>query len=526
MKKIDLNKIQSTIILRHGRTYTKNIFVSICPNVAKDVNQINELKQFLFSLQHQISNASDALNIKNDRIATKVKALQMISLQPKKYGFELDDIFIDYNENEPTDIINFEKLNIESILKANPLLDIYLEDLLMTGNFKDENSETLQLSDGGTIFNVFLSGQIFTKYLNLPKDEIPKDQAFRDGMTSKTVNGRLKDTHVQYWGDNYNKENIKIDLLILIADDTKKNIDCKYDEIYSLIEGLASKGITCLEKRVFSEDGKMLNDKKRGIQSMEHFGYKDGIENPSFINRDGQLNIIEAEKIVLVKDHLGSYGSYLVYRKLFQDYALFEKTKKELVNKINKITKFSPKISNPIDYIGVQFFGRHPTGHPLPLSLNPSPESKFNPSFQFESNTNMCPYHAHIRKMNPRKSGIDFPQISRMGIPYGEKHIHYDEVGLLFMCFQKNIRAQFEALQLQAQDLNFPKKNTGFDPIIGMPQNKKSNKGILPKWNLDYDKESSSKFAMNTSNKIVKLLGGEYFYAPSIIFFETLNMEV
>ena len=114
-------------------------------------------------------------------------------------------------------------------------------------------------------------------------------------------------------------------------------------------------------------------------------------------------------------------------------------------------------------------------------------------------------------------------RIARRGITYGDRKVEPKDdpeeyqlpdggVGLLFMCFQANIENQFAYLQAKfANCPNFSHRNTGIDPIIGPSD----FIGIPQKWAVEWGHEETKEFDFPS---FVKLLGGEFFFAPSIAF--------
>jgi Dyp-type peroxidase family len=122
--------------------------------------------------------------------------------------------------------------------------------------------------------------------------------------------------------------------------------------------------------------------------------------------------------------------------------------------------------------------GRHPDGTPLTRSAE-GPTDDF--TFSGDADGAVCPVSAHIRTVNPREASSRRHLVARRGIPYEQG----EERGLLFMAFMSDIREQFEFLQTRA--------NEAGDALIG------SRTG-------DY----------------VDLLGGQYFFAPCISWFQQL----
>ena len=91
--------------------------------------------------------------------------------------------------------------------------------------------------------------------------------------------------------------------------------------------------------------------------------------------------------------------------------------------------------------------------------------------------------------------------------------------GLLFMCFQSDIGEQFEHLQRQMEDPDVPCPGTGKDALAAT--NGDTEQWWNPQWGHNGSRESGElvPFAFNN---VVHLLGGEYFFAPSVSFFKTL----
>jgi len=93
-------------------------------------------------------------------------------------------------------------------------------------------------------------------------------------------------------------------------------------------------------------------------------------------------------------------------------------------------------------------------------------------------------------------------------------------VGLLFLCYQKSIRNQFEFVQSQwASKPNFPKEGTGIDPVIGqLEEGKTSQQHWQAQWGHPREEPKSFVF-----HGFVTLKGGEYFFAPSINFLKNIE---
>jgi Dyp-type peroxidase family len=235
-------------------------------------------------------------------------------------------------------------------------------------------------------------------------------------------------------------------------------------------------------------------------------------------------------------------GSYMVFRRIRQDVEGFH----------GFLYKNAPSGMSP-ELFGAKLVGRYASGCPLERTQDQSHD--FDPSIEdpsinderlltseFENNFEygddpkgeFVPRAAHIRKAYPRdqvfltadgapdpnsrlqESFTQTRRLLRRGIPFGtsfrpslgaQRHGPHDSAdrGLLFLCYQRSIRDQFEFVQSKwANNVDFPQAADGSDPIIAQSPHgpfQHSFKGALS--NLDV-----SHFVTTT--------GGEYFFQPSI----------
>lgn len=273
---------------------------------------------------------------------------------------------------------------------------------------------------------------------------------------------------------------------------------------------------------------------------LEHFGYVDGISQPLFLKEDieeyRKNNVDEWSfdpsanlGLVLVRDTPAktddAWGSYFVYRKLEQNVREFKHHEHELADKLNL-----PEWDE--ERVGAMIVGRFEDGTPLTLSgedkmISSGIMNNFN--YGADGEGLKCPFHAHIRKTNPRRGAEDNThRMARRGITYGHRNVsttienHFVQmptsgVGLLFMSFQADIEKQFEHIQARwANNDDHPQKNVGLDLVIG-PE--KGNRfGRYPK---RYDDPNAERPRLDFKN-FVTLKGGDYFFAPSIPFLKSL----
>lgn len=343
----------------------------------------------------------------------------------------------------------------------------------------------------------------------------PRDGAFRDGMRERR--NRLHDPHFQQWSPRYKLNEEDIHALVIVADRTAK----KLDERKAVIV-----------KELSSFDGSILVD-ERGRQkrdtkgrAIEHFGYADGVSQPQF-HDDGRPKAKNFDqrtplKRVLEEDRHGDggYGSFFVYRLLEQDVASFNAAVERVATELGE---------NP-DLVGAMAVGRFKNGTPLTthgapkLDYDPKKDEDFD--YEDDGDGDRCPHHSHIRKVNPRGSLGFFTnilareqsrRIARRAITYTDSK--NQTVGLIFMCFQSDIRDQFEFMQRNwANRPIFSKFGTGLDPVIGQDDGPQEPSDF-PKWPTGYDSKDRKRIRFDEH---VRLLGGEYFFAPSIAGLEEL----
>ncbi|MES2651065.1 MAG: Dyp-type peroxidase [Bacteroidota bacterium] len=405
-----------------------------------------------------------------------------------------------------------------------------------------KNFKSGKLLDGGTVFTLSLSNSGFTK-LNL-RDRLPDDASFKSGL--KASAGLLKDDPSS-WEMGFKGE---IDMLIIVADDDATRAKTAADDVISKVLGFA----TLLQ----SQRGNVL--KMTNGVGIEHFGYADGISQPMYladeINGQSRPRAWDDETILgrlLVKE-LGNgeddlFGSYLVFRKLEQDVKGFkdaEKNRGPLGMGLPEVLNSSDQADDELP--GAMIVGRFENGTPVNMMDNafePNPHHPTN-DFSYEGDPGLkCPFHAHIRLMNPRKGDPETNpeqllthRVTRRGIPYDDmepKRLTDDEglaiteemleakpkpsggVGLLFMCYQSSISNAFEILQAHWSQGNIAPSptNKGQDSII--LQGTELERKLPKKWG-EADQGASFKFS-----GFVKMKGGEYFFTPSIHFLKQLT---
>jgi deferrochelatase/peroxidase EfeB len=235
-----------------------------------------------------------------------------------------------------------------------------------------------------------------------------------------------------------------------------------------------------------------------------------------------------------LKDDPNTCGSFLVFRKLEQNVARFQR-------EVDKLARVAPSTAGatPSEVAGAAVIGRFKDGTPLMLGSCPGlgPRNDFdyrpNPASTTPDDSR-CPFHAHIRKVNPRGDpafdenavATRDRQPTRRSIPYGKRALNNDrvlmpedelpekDVGLLFMAFVKDISLQFERIMTEwAANHDFPVNNAKADPVIGRAPGETSVQ-------VNWPKPPNSALTDFAASVIPK--GGAYFFAPPRSFFEKI----
>jgi Dyp-type peroxidase family len=399
------------------------------------------------------------------------------------------------------------------------------DDLTSAQQQYDEIQQYRQRKRSGGLFrSFFLSASGYT-YLGLALPQSKPgfdDEAFRYGM--KAAQHRLNDPFPHHWEQGYRQ---KIDAMVLLADD---DIDALQQAVHRLRDEVKTHAEICAV-----EHGRALWNAQE--ESIEHFGYADGLSQPLFFQSDIERKRQKGERtniwdpgagpdLVLVPDPYGregcDSGSYLVFRKLEQNVRAFTRCGYNLARALGLTGKDAERA-------GALAVGRFKDG--TPVMLQPTDGWPTN-SFTYAKDPNgaKCPLQAHIRKVNPRQQGI--PPIVRRGITYGEREkgpkdnpslaeLPTDGVGLLFMCYQKNIAKQFEFLQYAwANNPRSPgTQEPGIDTLIGQPGGSGVGQHTWPaQWQDRHERHTPFDF-----HGFVTLKGGEYFFAPSIYFLKNIT---
>jgi Dyp-type peroxidase family len=375
-----------------------------------------------------------------------------------------------------------------------------------------------ETGESGRVFGSLYLSRRGYEALGYGGPQLPADQAFRMGMQHDELAASLGDPPVSEWEPGYLQT---CHAMVLLADDDLIHLLQTVNRISQDLRGCAE----ILQR----EDGFVLRNEQH--QAIEHFGYVDGISQPLFALSDIQRERKTDPKferwdpraplsLALVKDPNGqlpdSYGSYLVVRKLEQNVKLFKQSVQELARSLN----VTP------DLAGALAIGRFQNGSPLSESDRATSQTGNDFNFAADPEGSRCPFHAHVRKTNPRGDSVhEFNmseaeerghRIVRRAVSYGSYQLRDEpekDSGLLFLCFQASIENQFNFIQSRwANASNFLRVGVGPDPLIGQPPGRQ-------KWPLGWGEKLTRTDGFPLA---VSMKGGEYLFAPSISFLRSL----
>jgi Dyp-type peroxidase family len=362
---------------------------------------------------------------------------------------------------------------------------------------------------------------------------------FREGMAARA--DKLGDTGPSApgnWEEHLGTGQAHV-LLTLNA----KGKDALEAELAQLQEGIAAAGLA-----IVHQDHAQLLDNSR-----EHFGFADGAAQPAIeqVSEDkkdgggvpekngGWRPLALGEFILGVEDEesrtarnahrrplpsapsdpLGHHGTYMVWRKLHQDVALFRRTLRDAAARYG---------DGDENLLAAKVVGRWQDGSPL-ITAPERPQPGFDAAapgandFRYGHDPEglECPLGAHIRRANPRDALDPEPgtgkltfrhRIIRRGMPYGPPlppEVFEDdkkERGLVFVCFNASISRQFESIQRQwLNDGNI--FHLGHDSDFLLGANERAGKMTV---------QGDPPYILHPQAAFVITRGGEYLFAPGM----------
>jgi Dyp-type peroxidase family len=291
--------------------------------------------------------------------------------------------------------------------------------------------------------------------------------------------------------------------------------------------------------------------------TQDHFGFADGSSNPVLRQSQAgtrfsnQVHLGEvlcgypnlADKTAPFGDETNRVhtmlrdGSFLAVRKLRQDVEALEET-------LYRATWQAADAAGPTDPVLTRetllakMMGRWPTGHPKagqPLTQVPPTDPLLNDfNYDYDAQAEQCPFHAHIRRANPRvritraDGGARPPRIVRRGMSYGPPARSGDDMqsarealqqerGLVFMAYNASLGEQFEVVQRWLAGGNSSGSYSGeSDPFLGLAE-----PGRLRHFRFEHEGKTV-RMELDGSDRLhdeprpfVRLEWGGYFFAPS-----------
>jgi Dyp-type peroxidase family len=281
--------------------------------------------------------------------------------------------------------------------------------------------------------------------------------------------------------------------------------------------------------------------------SREHFGYADGFAQPAIegssddkargggvpLKNGGWRALAPGEFILGYPDEdtrvdpkrrlpnapaapLGRNGTYMVWRKLYQDVALWRRVLRDAA----KLYEGGDEAKLSAKVVGRWANGAPLVRHPDSAPQEYDPKSPACNDFRYDADLEgmRCPLGAHVRRSNPRdalgfEGHLSFRhRMIRRGMPYGkvlpEGVLTDDGVdrGLVFVSFQGSISRQFEGVQVQWCNAgNVFGLGHDKDFILGDPQaaGKMTIQGKPP-------------FFLTPQERFVRTRGGEYLFVPGM----------
>ncbi len=281
--------------------------------------------------------------------------------------------------------------------------------------------------------------------------------------------------------------------------------------------------------------------------SREHFGYADGFAQPAIEGtsddkargggvplKDGEWRALAPGEFILgYPDEdtrvdpkkrlpnapaapLGRSGTYMVWRKLYQDVALWRRVMRDAA----KLYEGGDEHT-----LSAKVVGRWTNGAPLvkypdkaPASFDPQTPGGNDFRYDKDKDGMRCPLGAHIRRSNPRdalgfEGHLSFRhRMIRRGMPYGKvlpEGVTADDGedrGLVFVSFQASISRQFEGVQVQWLNAgNIFGLGHDKDFLLGDPHG--TGKMTIP---------GKPPFFLSPQEVFVRTRGGEYLFVPGM----------
>ena len=439
------------------------------------------------------------------------------------------------------------------------------------------------------------------KHLGLPRKSLQSFPAeFSMGMKDRwEILGDDGVSAPEHWDSIWQGE-LSVDIWVSIDGQTPIALEQRYREICQILEWDDVKdGVVQLS----GHQGGSIEYQEAGVLEgrTEHFGYSDGISEAYFKGsgsnpikvigggkptrlspdtKEGWEPLETGEFILGYRDESEEYpaapiprllsynGTFMVYRKLHQNVAAFNRYTEEV----------GRDFPGGKEALSAKFVGRWKNGAPLTLFPTQPEADQFidrlkeikdkyyhayqeDPkgsatltlkqdyerlrqqlvgyNFNHDLSGSRCPVGAHTRRVNPRgalefgKQAFETPgalvnrrRILRRGLPYGKKVTDPSQDdgnhGVIFMCLCASIERQFEFIQQQWINYgNDFKLANDKDPLLGnhgqTPAGKGTGRMIVEGQKPDTNGNNGRPpFFCSNLTRFVETKGGDYFFVPSL----------
>ncbi|MDN3918907.1 Dyp-type peroxidase [Roseateles violae] len=257
---------------------------------------------------------------------------------------------------------------------------------------------------------------------------------------------------------------------------------------------------------------------EQGEEAHEGFGFVDGLSQPAIGaggSGDAYSDEVPRGELLLgyptsrdrhavpeLADALLDRGTFLVVRKL-----------RQYVDRFNKVlAREADRVSVSPAELKAKLMGRTLDGDPL---ARPGSVNDFD--YRDDMQGSRCPFHAHVRRSNPRIDART-PRLLRRGMPYGEPYWprspDESDRGLIFLAYNAHISEQFETIQRWIAGGN---SSGGYsaqtDPIVGLAE-----KGRPRHYRFETTRDGKP-YTVNIDlgdEPFVELQWGGYFFVPSV----------
>lgn len=430
-----------------------------------------------------------------------------------------------------------------------------------------------QLKTGAMVVNVALTYEGL-RVLGLSERQLAWfPQEFREGMEARnSMLGDFRTNHPRRWRLP-RRDGTLIDGAMVELSAVHLVVQLRFAAESESQEDLPGPLGVCIEALTTDDTGKprdgvqllsiqpmhrLVNAKQ---QVEEHFGFVDGSSDPVV---DPALVGTEYPNLVHLGEFLLGYsneadqapqaaaqadaerlaflrnGSFLVVRKLRQDVPALR----------NAVRVAADTAGLDVELILAKMMGRWQDGTPLA-----APETVNDFDYDDDATGSKCPFHAHVRRANPRRVALDNagpdqqeppgrrrPRLMRRGMSYGPRYAPSwpkagerapedgVERGLVFMAYNASISEQFEVVQRWISGGNSAGGYSGqSDPFLGVPDIDETRRfrfehGESPSDAKVYSISLDSAPALNEEPRpFVRLEWGMYLFTPSLTALRWLN---